>query len=523
MAATYNTYYFDGINFSSATALYSDAALTTLAPDGFYAQNGIVRQQTGGLLLNAQSCTSCAVACGSGISASNASQPGYYNADIDVANSIGAVVVYFYMGSSVPDGVLATFNNVTHNRMTSKNNHGTVTLIDGAQSTVDYAGINNVTTLPTYVGNQNDLLVGSYFSVPEFNLSGGAYVDTGNTRSINVVNNQVGYASDTSTPSSPVFTMVIPKTDANTTLVKVETFAPMTGTFFAFELACPEDLPNFQGSALQATDVCTSANVTYYFARNASGNSTPFTIDTNTVPEVGNFVFTDANGATYLNDTNTLQYIIVANTTSLGIRNGVVVSSAACSSGGGGYTSYTSSSTKNFGAICNGGAAPALNQTYYHGGAGQGPGGIYPSLGDSVYSDASGNFQLSQGYYYLYQDGSGDANYIQVGGTGTVILVSSCTPPTTTFFISGSPQLGCATFCSNNYTIGTTVGTTNNHSYLSVTLGDVIAGATLGAGWYAYAEVSTTTSVGTFRQMQLDSNNAILSLAECSGGSCVII
>ena len=40
MAVNYGTYYFDGINFSQATALYTDAALTTLAPDGFYF-NGI--------------------------------------------------------------------------------------------------------------------------------------------------------------------------------------------------------------------------------------------------------------------------------------------------------------------------------------------------------------------------------------------------------------------------------------------------------------------------------------------------
>ena len=50
MAASYNTYYFDGVNFSSATALYTDAALTSLAPDGFYSQNGIIRQQSNGIL-----------------------------------------------------------------------------------------------------------------------------------------------------------------------------------------------------------------------------------------------------------------------------------------------------------------------------------------------------------------------------------------------------------------------------------------------------------------------------------------
>ena len=63
--------------------------------------------------------------------------------------------------------------------------------------------------------------------------------------------------------------------------------------------------------------------------RNATGTNIPFVIDTNTIPNIGNWVFEDANGSSYLNDTNTIQYYIIA-TTAFGVRNGVVVSSAAC-------------------------------------------------------------------------------------------------------------------------------------------------------------------------------------------------
>ena len=76
---------------------------------------------------------------------------------------------------------------------------------------------------------------------------------------------------------------------------------------------------------------CATDAATYYFARNAdySGTNT-FVPETGAFPAVGNFVFEDANGATYVNDTNTLKYIIISNTTYLGIRNGVVVSTGAC-------------------------------------------------------------------------------------------------------------------------------------------------------------------------------------------------
>ena len=54
--ATLGTYYFNGTSFASATSVYTDAALTTLAPDGYYSNGSIIRQQLNGLLLNAQAC-----------------------------------------------------------------------------------------------------------------------------------------------------------------------------------------------------------------------------------------------------------------------------------------------------------------------------------------------------------------------------------------------------------------------------------------------------------------------------------
>jgi len=343
--ASIGTYYFDGQSFANASAIYTDAALTTLAPDGYYSQGGIVRQQLNGVLLNANDCTECYVACGSGISAS-ISQNGVFNADIDMANSVGAIVAYFYMTTSIPDGVVATYNAVNYNRLTAKNNHNGVVLRDGSLSIVDYAGIGNQGTgKPTYVGNQNTGLVGSspYNSVtaacpteggrPEnYNYVNSAYVALGTYTPTTVSNAQVGFATDNVTPAlnSPVFTMVIPKTLTTPTPVNVTISAPMCSTAFNWEIACPAALPSFSGTALQATAACGFAITTYYFVRNATGTTLPFTKDTNAIPEIGNFVFTDVNGTTYLNDTVTLQYVVVNNATAIGIRNGVVVSSAAC-------------------------------------------------------------------------------------------------------------------------------------------------------------------------------------------------
>tara|TARA_Y100001937_G_C7118820_1_gene331492 strand:+ start:341 stop:1903 length:1563 start_codon:yes stop_codon:yes gene_type:complete len=518
MAATFDTFFFDGLNFVDATTVFDDAALTVVAADGFYAQNGIVRQQSNGVLLNPQDCSNCIVACGSGISASFSSS-GYFNAIVDVANSTGAVVMYFYMGNSIPDGVLATYNNVQYNLLGAKNNLNTVTLRDDNGTTLDIAGENNqpaTATNPTYVGNFNALLPGTYNNVSEYNLVGSGYQQTGATRNITVVNNQVGCATD---PDSPVFTMVVPKTEVSVTTIQVEIFAPMTGTVFHWQILCPDNLINFTGTALQNDTTCASGNVEYYFARNATGTSSPFTIDTNTTPEVGNLVFDDPNGSTFTNFSNTERFIIINSTTAIGVRHGTVTQVVACSNTGG-FKAFQSSIKQNTGinSICDGGVTPNTNQTFYHDGTGIGPGNVYPDTGDTVYADANGNTTLPTGVYYLYTSG-GVAQYMTIGIGGTA-TTGTCTPPTQTFFMSGVAQ-ACNDFCQNNYNITVPRGTTTNDLYADVQIGDTIAGSTLTQGWYAYAATSTNTQSGTFRQMQIGNANIILSLAECDGGSCI--
>ena len=338
--AALGTYCFDGLNFSQASALYTDSGLTTLASDGYYSQGGIIRQQLNGILLNAQPCGSCLVPCGSGLSASIGNQNGVFDANIDLANDLGAVVIRCFMGISVPDGIIATLNGVGYNRLTAADNHNGVSLVDGSNTQVDYAGIGNQgTSLPTYVGNQNvDLLSNSPYdsagscptqgtSPANFSLVSGTYVDQGTTQNVTVASNAIGYASD---PNSPVFTMVVPKTSVTPTTLNLKIFAPLCGTAFNWEVDCPIALPSFQASTPENAATCAAATQTYYFIQNATGTSVPYSIRTNTVPEVGNFVFSDANGSTYLGDAATIKYFIIGGTTALGVRNGVVVSSTPC-------------------------------------------------------------------------------------------------------------------------------------------------------------------------------------------------
>ena len=57
--ATSATFYLDAPSLSSATVVYSNSSLTTVAPNGFYSDGTIVREQVSGALLPQVTCPSC--------------------------------------------------------------------------------------------------------------------------------------------------------------------------------------------------------------------------------------------------------------------------------------------------------------------------------------------------------------------------------------------------------------------------------------------------------------------------------
>jgi len=150
--ATDNTYYIDTNLFSTATAVWSDSALTTKAPDGWYQAptetTVTYRQQTGGVLGTAANCE-CPVPCGSNISGSG--NVGSYIIDIDMGNTsadVGAIIVYF-QPYNIPDGILATFDSTTYNTLTT-NAHGIELATAGEINFVK----NNTTVLAILGGNE---------------------------------------------------------------------------------------------------------------------------------------------------------------------------------------------------------------------------------------------------------------------------------------------------------------------------------------------------------------------------------
>ena len=57
--ATSSTYYLNGPSLESSTAVFTDASLSILAPDGFYSDGVNSREQSSGILLPQQICEGC--------------------------------------------------------------------------------------------------------------------------------------------------------------------------------------------------------------------------------------------------------------------------------------------------------------------------------------------------------------------------------------------------------------------------------------------------------------------------------
>ena len=133
-----STYYLNGPSLSSSTTIYSDSSLTTIAPDGFYSDGVISREQVSGILLPAVACGTCGTPCGGTINGSGAQ--GIYLLNLDAGSTVsdvGAVIVRFNP-QSVPDGIRVVYNGNTYNKLSSP--------VDGLHQSTDPNGF-------TVIGN----------------------------------------------------------------------------------------------------------------------------------------------------------------------------------------------------------------------------------------------------------------------------------------------------------------------------------------------------------------------------------
>ena len=86
--------YINSSQFALATAVFTDQALTTLAADGFYSMQGIVREQVGGVLGKSFVCEACNPVCDKDEIIYILAQQGEHDYTAYVGDDIGAIRVH---------------------------------------------------------------------------------------------------------------------------------------------------------------------------------------------------------------------------------------------------------------------------------------------------------------------------------------------------------------------------------------------------------------------------------------------
>lgn len=268
------TYYLDAPSLGSATAVYTDAALTTCALDGFYSDNLIVRELVGCVLQPQQICPSCGSVCGEDCDNADA-KIGVYEVTVDLGNeptSIGAVTITFDP-LDYPKGFEVFYDGVVYNAISSPT----------------YGFLQGALGLPTYIGDE-DLdcgLTTSFHVLPNYlyNNSTLVYDLVGTTQVVNIFPTQV----ETTVNNPGLCVLVIPKTSINPSSLTVTIFSPCNSEF-KLNVSCPTVLPIFYGSqpTLTFEEACEFEDTIAYYSAPVNGDGT--------ILGLYDWVFLDING-----------------------------------------------------------------------------------------------------------------------------------------------------------------------------------------------------------------------------------
>lgn len=306
--AVNSTFYLDAADLASATSVYLDNLLLNIAPDGFYGDGTITREQSSGILLTAELCATCGTPCGTTIGAGGGQ--GIYLINLDTGTlDTGAIVIRFDP-QSVPDGFRATYDGVVYNKLSSP--------IDGVHQSTTYGNFTVVGNTGSDCGMAGNTT--NFPSLTEYLFNGTAFVATGNTQSITVL------PGDVSLGASPGFcVIVIPKPLGTPNSVLLEMLGPCGGTAWDLVAVCPEALPTFPSSDRftgPSIPCATPLPNTFYFAKVHTA--------ADTFVGLYDYVFSDANGEFPLIDGFYLTSNVATPNQVIEVDNGVIIAITNC-------------------------------------------------------------------------------------------------------------------------------------------------------------------------------------------------
>ena len=229
---TQQTFYLNGPTLATATIVFLDSGMTLCAPDGYYSDGTIARQQVGCVLLPAETCPVCGDPCKGNIDELTSFEGVYYTT-FDTGTTVadvGAIIVAINVDNTV-SGIRVNFDGILYNAVSSPN-YG---YLAGTPST-DF----------TYIGDTaaDCGISGSTYTLDEYVYVAPSYNPLGTTTSVTVSAGEVQ-----TTASDPgVCIMVIPKLSPLPNTIDVTVVGPCPTSKAIIGISCPIKLPSFLGT-----------------------------------------------------------------------------------------------------------------------------------------------------------------------------------------------------------------------------------------------------------------------------------
>jgi hypothetical protein len=307
------TFFINGTSLSNSTAVFLDSEQLICAPDGYYSDGVITREQVGCALLPQNSCPSCEVNCPASDLAVSASPRAVFYMSINVGTGTGVVLVRFNPRYE-PDGIIAEYNGFYYNQLSSP----------------VYGYFAAPSNLPVFVGNSGFCSCptigtsGCTYSLAKREWNGTTFVTVPGIETINVVSTQVSNAA------GPVgfCVMVIPKTIPSVTTVNIRAYITCPGSLFDISVGCVQPLQTFQASDRVFSPLqpgycgLSPFTNTFYVAKVALNPPFPYIAE-------NDWVFQDMNGEVKLADgyyrTNNIVSTPLFPKDTIYVQNGVVV------------------------------------------------------------------------------------------------------------------------------------------------------------------------------------------------------
>lgn len=316
--STLGTYYLNAPSLTSATSAYTDAALTTLAPDGYYSDGTTIRELVSGVFTDIiSSCAPCAVPCS--VTPINVVEgksflemyQGLGGTSLDV----GAVVIEIdYSGPEQPIGLYFEYDGVQYNTLSCQN----FGLVQGP------VGPNQV----IYIGNTAfdcGILAAGFQSLPiqEYNPVTNVFDNTGQFISIAALAPQIQLS-----PGVPgKYVMVIPKTTPSPSTLYFQGRLLCNPNDFNITINCPANLLSFTSTenCPAQIDTCALGTNQVYYSVDVNGNTS-----SGGFFGLYDWVFYDSFGQTVLPDGWYRSPSVPSPDTSFEVQDGIIIGFGSC-------------------------------------------------------------------------------------------------------------------------------------------------------------------------------------------------